>query len=125
VKTITGTPAEVEAWSRGACGTDWAVTVVNPHPRQFLDQLAADVAARAVLREVITLAGHTATLTDGQLRDRLISCLARLGQACRHGAAPSMIPAGYRPDNEVPGTSPVPPHAPEHAGLAGKAAGDG
>jgi hypothetical protein len=123
VETITGTPAEVEAWSCGACGTDWAVTVVNPHPRQFLDQLAADVAARAVLREITTLAGQADTLTDGQMRARLIGCLVRLDQICRRSAAPG-FPAGYRPDNEVPGTSPVPPHTPDTPASREKGAGD-
>jgi hypothetical protein len=53
--------------------------------RAFLEQLAEDVAARAVLREVIALREQSDTLTDGQLRARLIRCLARLDQVCRHG----------------------------------------
>jgi hypothetical protein len=121
VKTVSDTPPKVWAWSCGACGTDWAFTVVNlqMRPRPWLLQLTEDLAARAVLQEITTLADQVDTLTDGQLRARLISCLARLNQICRRSAT-STIPAGYRPDNEVPGAPPVPPHTPEHADLAGK-----
>jgi hypothetical protein len=121
---ITGTPPEVPGWSCAACGTQWWITVVNPHVRRpFLDQLTEDLATLEVLREVLALKERADTLTDGQLLARLIGCLARLDQICRRSAAPG-FPAGYRPDNEVPGTSPVPPHAPEHSGLTEKVAGD-
>jgi hypothetical protein len=103
VKVITGTSPAVLAWSCGNCGTDWAVTVVHPHSRRrWLDQLTVEVTARAVLREVTALAGHADTLTEGQLRTRLLGCLARLTQ---------VLPAGNRPDNGVPGVQPV-PHPP-------------
>jgi ribosomal protein L37AE/L43A len=85
VKVITGTPPKVQAWSCLACRTEWAITVVNPHVRPLLEQLAEDVAARAVLREVIALRELAPTLTDRELRARLIRCLARLDQVCRHG----------------------------------------
>jgi hypothetical protein len=50
----------------------------QPHVRRaFLDRLAVDVVARSVLHEVTTLAGQVGTLTDGQLRARLLDCWAR------------------------------------------------
>ena len=58
---------------------------MKPYLRPFLEQLAEDVAARAVQREVIALRELAPTLTDGELRARLIGCLARLDQVCRHG----------------------------------------
>ncbi|MGH3804056.1 MAG: hypothetical protein ACRDTD_28770 [Pseudonocardiaceae bacterium] len=108
VQVITDTPPTVHAWSCQACGTEWALTVVNPHLRPFLDQLAVDVAARAVLREVTTLAEQADTLTQGERRARLIGCLARLDQVCCHSAAASGFPAGRRSNQRVPGTQPVP-----------------
>ncbi|HET9253778.1 MAG TPA: hypothetical protein VFO16_01070 [Pseudonocardiaceae bacterium] len=91
--------------------------------RPFLDQLIEDLAALEVLRDVLALKEQADTLTDGRLLARLIGCLARLDQICRRSAAPG-FPARYQPDNEIPSTPPVPPHTPEHASLAGKAAGD-
>jgi hypothetical protein len=93
VEVITDAPPKVQAWSCSPCGTDWAVTVVNPHLRPLLDQLAEDVAARAVLAEVIALREQAPALTDGQLRTQLINCLVRLDQICRWGADPH-APAG-------------------------------
>ena len=77
--------SQVQAWSCRGCGGRWWFTAVNPPVRAFLEQLAEDVAARAVLREVIALRELAPTLTDGQLRTRLIGCLARLDQVCRYG----------------------------------------
>lgn len=97
----------VPGWSCTQCGTEWWISVVNPHLRRpFLDELAEDVAARAVLRDVIALREQAGTLTGGQLRARLIGCLVRLDQICRWGADPH-APAEHRPDNEVPGAQPV------------------
>jgi hypothetical protein len=74
VEPITGVSPKVDAWSCATCGTDWAVTVVNP--RLFLECLTGTVelaAARSVLRGVITLADQMPTLTDEQLRLRLVA----------------------------------------------------
>jgi hypothetical protein len=65
VKVITQTSPKVRSWGCGDCGTDWALTVVNPHLRPWLDQLAVDVLARSALREVTTLAEQADTLTEG------------------------------------------------------------
>ena len=46
VKVITQTPPKVRAWNCGDCGTDWALTMVNPQLRPWLNQLAVDVLAR-------------------------------------------------------------------------------
>lgn len=113
VQAIPGTPPRVRAWNCGDCGTDWALTVVHPDLRQrYLDELAVDVAARAVLQDITDLAGHVDTLTDAQMRARLITCLARLDHACRRrGADPgaaSGSPAEHRPTNGVPGAQPIP-----------------
>jgi hypothetical protein len=108
VEVITDVPPKVQAWRCAECGTDWALTVVNPQLRQrYLDELAGEVATRAVLREVTTLAEQADTLAAGQLRARLISPLARLDQICRWGADPH-APAGHRPTNEFPTALPVP-----------------
>jgi hypothetical protein len=64
---------------------------LTPHLRPWLDQLAEDVAARAVLQDITTLAGQVDTLTEGQMRARPIGCLARVDQICRYGAAGSAI----------------------------------
>jgi hypothetical protein len=56
-----------------ACGTHWAVSVVNPRP--YFDHLVAPVefaAARSMLRQVIALADQAPGLTDAQLRTRLV-----------------------------------------------------
>ena len=120
VTVIPDTSPEVPGWSCAECATEWWITAVGPHPRRpFLDQLAEDLAARAVLREVLALKEQADTLTDGQLLARLIDCLARLDQICRRGAAPG-FPAGHRLNNEVPGTQPVPQStvtAPESTGT--------
>jgi hypothetical protein len=70
--------------------------------RPLLDQLAVDVVAHSVLAEVTALAEQADTLTDGELRARLLGCWARLSQVCRRGAAPPAVsesPAGYRRDH--------------------------
>jgi hypothetical protein len=109
VKVVPDTPPKVWAWSCGDCGTQWWITIVNPHPRRvFLDQRAMDVVAWSVLHEVTTLAEQVDTLTKGQLLARLLNCWGWLAQVCRDGAAASVTPAGYRPDNEVPSAPPVP-----------------
>jgi transposase-like protein len=53
---ITGTAPTVQGWKCGACGTDWAVTVVNS--RSYLDYLAATVEladVRSALRALLSL----------------------------------------------------------------------
>ncbi len=58
VQSTPGTPPRVQAWSCTACGTDWAISVVNPRP--YLDRLTLSVelaAARSALP----------ALTDDQL----------------------------------------------------------
>jgi ribosomal protein L37AE/L43A len=107
VEVIPDTSPKVWAWSCQACGTDWAVSVVNPQVRPWLVQLAEDLAALAVLQEITTLADQADTLTTGQLRVRLLTWWVRLDEVCRPSAA-SGFPAGHRPDNEVPGAQPVP-----------------
>jgi transposase-like protein len=80
----TPAPPRVQAWSCTACRTDWAITVVTPRP--YFNRLAATVeqlgATRSVLRQVISLADDTATLSDSELRDRLLALAdrARLAQ---------------------------------------------
>jgi hypothetical protein len=80
----TPAPPRVQAWTCTACRTDWAITVVNP--QLYFDRLAATVeqlgATRSVLRQVITLADDAATLSDKELRDRLVTLAdrARLAQ---------------------------------------------
>jgi hypothetical protein len=75
VQLITGTSPRVHAWSCSACDTKWATAIVNP--QLHLDRLAAMVqqlnAARFVLRQVITLADDADTLTDQELRARLLT----------------------------------------------------
>jgi ribosomal protein L37AE/L43A len=79
VQPTPGISPRVKAWSCTACQTDWATTTVNPQP--YFDRLAATVeqlgATRSVLRTVITLAGDSATLSDKELRDRLLALAVR------------------------------------------------
>jgi transposase-like protein len=84
VQPTPGISPRVKAWSCTACRTDWAITTVNPQP--YCDRLAATVeqlgATRSLLRQVITLADNAATLSDKELRDRLLALAdrARLAQ---------------------------------------------
>jgi ribosomal protein L37AE/L43A len=83
VEQTSSTP-RVAAWKCTRCGMSWAITVVNPQP--YFDRLAATVeqlgATRSVLRAVVTLADDAPTITDQQLRDRLVALAdrARLAQ---------------------------------------------
>jgi ribosomal protein L37AE/L43A len=70
-------PLKVQAWTCTACRTNWAITTVNPSPQPFFDRLAATVeqlgATRSRLRQVCALPDDAATITDQQLRDRLLA----------------------------------------------------
>ncbi|MGH3769893.1 MAG: hypothetical protein ACRDRW_00590 [Pseudonocardiaceae bacterium] len=61
---------------------DWAMSTLTPSPQPFLDRLAVTVerlsVTRSVLRRIIALADDSATLSNGELRDRLTA----LTQAC-------------------------------------------
>ena len=76
VQPITGTSPKVAAWRCTQCDTSWAVTTVRPSPQPYLDRLAATVeqlsATRSVLRQVIQLSGDAATLSDSELRAKLL-----------------------------------------------------
>jgi hypothetical protein len=83
VQQITGTPPTVQGWSCGECDRDWWISVVNPGQR-YLESLTETVklqVAQLALREIITLAEEAPTLTDHQLRARLID----LATAARSG----------------------------------------
>src|SRR5262249_54214896 len=78
VTVIPDTAPNVRAWTCGACGTDWALTVVNP--RSYLDQLVATVelaGARFALRALLRLADDAPGLTDTELRSRLMVLAGR------------------------------------------------
>ncbi|HET9256056.1 MAG TPA: hypothetical protein VFO16_12755 [Pseudonocardiaceae bacterium] len=78
VKVITGTSPKVQAWECGACGTEWAITAVNP--RSYLDYLVATVelaGARSALRALLTLADDAPRLPDAELRSRLTALAGR------------------------------------------------
>ncbi|HET9254284.1 MAG TPA: hypothetical protein VFO16_03655 [Pseudonocardiaceae bacterium] len=78
VKVIPDTAPNARAWKCGACGTDWALTVVNP--RSYLDHLVATVelaGARFALRALLTLADTAPALTDADLRARLAALAGR------------------------------------------------
>ncbi len=83
-------PAKVQAWTCDHCHTNWAVSVVNPHLRSpYLIGLAAAVGEisrlRWTLAQVITLADDAPTITDEQLRTRLV---ALAGDSLHHRADP-------------------------------------
>jgi ribosomal protein L37AE/L43A len=78
VKAIPDTAPSVQAWKCGACGTDWAVTVVNPC--SYLDHLVATVelaGARFALRALLSLADDASGLADAELRSRLMILAGR------------------------------------------------
>ena len=72
VQPITGTSPKVQAWTCTACGTEWAISVVNP--RLYLDQLATGV----VVRQLTTLAQEAPGLSNQQLRTRLLALAGSL-----------------------------------------------
>jgi hypothetical protein len=53
VQPITGTSPKVQAWLC-TCGTNWAITVINPHPTYF-EQLSAAVEEVGGLRWTLAL----------------------------------------------------------------------
>lgn len=78
VLRTTGTARSIQTWSCTMCGLNWVLSVVNPHLRPaHLAGLAAAAGEiwrlRHALRQVITLADDAPTLTDEQLRDRLLT----------------------------------------------------
>jgi ribosomal protein L37AE/L43A len=78
VQRTTGTSLKVQAWSCRLCRTEWAVSLVNPHPRTaYLVDLVAAVAEidwlRWTLRQVVGLAEQAPGLTDRELRARLLA----------------------------------------------------
>ena len=105
----TPAPPRVKAWTCTACRTDWAITAVNP--RLYFDRLAATVeqlgATRSVLRQVISLADDVATLSDKELRDRLLALAdkARLAQGPLSGDRRPVPPVraltGRAPDGPI------------------------
>jgi ribosomal protein L37AE/L43A len=69
VQRITNTPPTVQAWSCTKCGTDWAISVVNPLLRSaYLTELAATRGEvgrlRWTLRQIFALVDDAPRLTD-------------------------------------------------------------
>jgi hypothetical protein len=78
MQVITNTAPTAQAWKCGACGTEWAITVVNPC--SYLDYLAATVelaGTRSALRALLSLADDAPGLTDAELRSRLMVLAGR------------------------------------------------
>ncbi|MGH3771417.1 MAG: hypothetical protein ACRDRW_08495 [Pseudonocardiaceae bacterium] len=77
VLRTTGTAPPIHTWSCMTCGLNWVISAVNPHPRPtHLADLAAAGEIRRLRhtpRQVITLADDAPTITDQQLRDRLLT----------------------------------------------------
>ncbi len=77
VLRTTGTTPTIRTWSCTTCGLNWVISVVNPHlrPTHLADLAAVEEIGRLrrTLRQVITLADDAPTLTDEQLRDRLLA----------------------------------------------------
>ena len=71
-------PPKVQAWSCSMCNTEWAISVVRPDSRAAA--LLTDLGATAeevgrlrwTLRQVIALVDDAPTITDEQLRTRLV-----------------------------------------------------
>jgi len=81
VLRTTGIAPTIQTWSCTTCGLNWVISVVNPHlrPAHLADLTAAaeDIGRlRHTLRQVITLADDAPTLTDQQLRDRLLTLVS-------------------------------------------------
>lgn len=77
VEQTSATP-RVAAWKCTRCAMSWAVSVVNPLVRPaYLADLAAAAEEigrlRWTVRQVCALADEAATITDQQLRDRLLA----------------------------------------------------
>ncbi|MGH3709269.1 MAG: hypothetical protein ACRDRQ_14455 [Pseudonocardiaceae bacterium] len=81
VLRTTGTTPTIQTWSCTTCGLNWVISAINPHLRPaHLADLASEVGEigrlRWTLRQVIALADQVDTLTDEQLRDRLLALVA-------------------------------------------------
>lgn len=114
VQVITGTPPTVQAWSCGECGTEWAITVVNPRPQSFLDRLTATV----VLRGVIALADEAFQLSDDQLRARLAGLAPMARSAVTDSRCTDEAPAGCRSSDAAPASAPGGQPAPSPTAAA-------
>lgn len=67
-----------------------------PYPQSFLDRVAEEVAVRAVLREVITLATQSSVLTDPQVQARLIVLAGTARSGCHECRSADEAPAAHR-----------------------------
>ncbi|MBV8543049.1 MAG: hypothetical protein JO364_13825 [Pseudonocardiales bacterium] len=80
VLRTTGTAPTIRTWSCTTYGLNWMISAVNPHlrPAHLADLAAAEDIGRLrwALRQVITLADDAPTLTDRQLRDRLLTLVS-------------------------------------------------
>lgn len=83
---ITNTSPNIQAGTRGACPTNWAVTTLTPSPQPFLTHLTTTVkqlhTTRSVLRHIIALADNSTTLLNEELQDHLATLTETLTQAC-------------------------------------------
>lgn len=69
-----GNTLNTEAWACDGCGMGWAVSLVNPHLRDRASDYAEQLgAARWLLGQVVALADEAPTLTDRELRHRLLA----------------------------------------------------
>ena len=80
VQRITNTPPTVQAWSCTKCGTDWAISVVNPLLRSaYLAELAATKRKIGrlhwTLRQIFALAGAGAR-NVAAVQPHVLTCCA-------------------------------------------------
>lgn len=75
---LTRCTSRVTTWKCARCTTEWAISVVNPHlrpdhPATFAAAVEQLSTARGLLRQVITLAEDSPTITEVELRSRLVA----------------------------------------------------
>jgi hypothetical protein len=77
----TGDTGRIQAWSCDHCDTDWAFTVPDSRTAALLGDLGAAAQEirrlRWTLAQVVALADAAPTITNEQLRDRLLALAAR------------------------------------------------
>jgi hypothetical protein len=67
-------PPRVQAWHCSVCTTEWAISVIRPDSLTDLGVAAQEIGRlRRILRQLCTLADDAPTITDRELRTRLLA----------------------------------------------------
>lgn len=94
---VTCASLRAQVWTCRACGGRWRSS--NRYSQSFLDRVANEVRVRSALREVIALTERASvlTLTDPQVRARLIALAGTARSACHECRSTDEAPAVHWP----------------------------